>query len=147
MISLPQFKKSAGEVKDSVDAWLYLLNHASDGKELPDFGNEILEEALERIKVENADDELLARQAKDMVTKEDIATNHQVFAPFRKRSPQPARQDEQSRKKLASPYLLSPAQRLGFFVYSTSTINRQTGEVVPNRQQHEDSLYDMARGN
>ena len=74
MISLPQFKKSAGEVKDSVDAWLYLLNHASDGKELPDFGNEILEEALERIKVENADDELLARQEKDMVTQEEIET-------------------------------------------------------------------------
>ena len=74
MISLPQFKKSAGEIKDSVDAWLYLLNHAGDGKELPDFGNKILEEALERIKVDNADDELLTRQEKDMVTKEEFST-------------------------------------------------------------------------
>lgn len=74
IISLPQFKKSAGEVKDSVDAWLYLLNHAGDGKELPDFGNKILEEALERIKVDNADDELLTRQEKDMVTKEEFST-------------------------------------------------------------------------
>jgi hypothetical protein len=63
-------KKSISEVNDSVDAWLYLLNHAGDGKELPHFGNEILEEALERIRVDNADDELLTRQEKDMVTKD-----------------------------------------------------------------------------
>ena len=57
-----------------MDAWLYLLNHAGDGKELPHFGNEILEEALERIRVDNADDELLTRQEKDMVTREEIDT-------------------------------------------------------------------------
>lgn len=74
MISLPKFKKSISEVNDSVDAWLYLLNHAGDGKELPHFGNEILEEALERIRVDNADDELLTRQEKDMVTKEELST-------------------------------------------------------------------------
>ena len=74
MICLPKFKKSAGEVRNSVDAWLYLLNHAGDGKELPSFGNEILENALERIRVDNADDELLTRQAKDMVTQEEIET-------------------------------------------------------------------------
>lgn len=51
-----------------------LLNHAGDGKELPHFGNEILEEALERIRVDNADDELLTRQEKDMVTKEELST-------------------------------------------------------------------------
>lgn len=74
MISLPRFKKSIGEVNGSVDAWLYLLNHAGEGKELPNFGNEILEEALERIRVDNADDELLTRQEKDMVTQEEIET-------------------------------------------------------------------------
>ncbi len=74
MISLPKFKKSESEVSGSVDAWLYLLNHAGDGKELPHFGNEILEEALERIRVDNADDELLTRQEKDMVTREEIDT-------------------------------------------------------------------------
>lgn len=74
MISLPRFKKSIGEIHDSVDAWLYLLNHAGEGKELPNFGNEILEEALERIRVDNADDELLTRQEKDMVTQEEIET-------------------------------------------------------------------------
>ena len=74
MISLPKFKKSESEVSGSVDAWLYLLNHAGDGKDLPHFGNEILEEALERIRVDNADDELLTRQEKDMVTREEIDT-------------------------------------------------------------------------
>ena len=74
MISLPKFKKSAGEVDGSLDAWLYLLNHAGDGKELPDFGNNVLGEALERIRVDNADDELLTRQEKDMVTQEELDT-------------------------------------------------------------------------
>ena len=41
---------------------------------MPHFGNEILEEALERIRVDNADDELLTRQEKDMVTKEELST-------------------------------------------------------------------------
>lgn len=51
--------------------WLYLLNHARDGGELPDFGSEIVEEALDRIRVENADDKLLEAQEHDMTTKED----------------------------------------------------------------------------
>ena len=51
--------------------WLYLLNHARDGGELPDFGNEVVEEALDRIRVENADDKLLEAQEHDMTTKED----------------------------------------------------------------------------
>ena len=74
MISLAKFKKSAGEVDGSLDAWLYLLNHAGDGKELPDFGNEVLGEALERIRVDNADDELLTKQERDMVTQEELDT-------------------------------------------------------------------------
>ena len=55
----------------AVDKWLYLLNHAKDGKELPNFGSEIMKEAIERIKVANAPDELLAAQEKYMMTKED----------------------------------------------------------------------------
>ena len=74
MISLPKFKKTEGEVNGSVDAWLYLLNHAGDGRELPDFGNEALGEALERIRVDNADDELLTKQERDMVTQEELDT-------------------------------------------------------------------------
>ena len=54
-----------------VDKWLYLLNHAKDGKELPNFGSGIMKDAIERIKVANAPDELLAAQEKYMTTKED----------------------------------------------------------------------------
>ena len=54
-----------------MDKWLYLLNHAKDGNELPNFGSEIIEDAIERIKVANAPDELLAAQEKYMTTKED----------------------------------------------------------------------------
>ena len=74
MISLPNFKKSVGEVNGTMDAWLYLLNHAGDGKELPRFGNKVLGSALERIRIENANDELLTRQAKDMITQDEIDT-------------------------------------------------------------------------
>ena len=70
-LSIPNFKKSADEVKGAVDVWLYLLNHAGDGKELPNFGSEAVEEALERIRVDKADDELLSDQEKDMSLKED----------------------------------------------------------------------------
>ena len=70
-LSIPNFTKSASEVKGAADAWLYLLNHARDGGELPDFGSGIVEEALERIRVENADDKLLEAQELNMTTKED----------------------------------------------------------------------------
>jgi hypothetical protein len=69
--SVPNFKKSVEEVNGAVDKWLYLLNHAKDGKELPNFGSEIMKDAIERIKVANAPDELLAAQEKYMTTKED----------------------------------------------------------------------------
>lgn len=70
-LSVPNFTKSADEVNGSAEMWLYLLNHARDGGELPDFGSEIVEEALDRIRVENANDKLLEAQEHDMTTKED----------------------------------------------------------------------------
>ena len=70
-LSVPNFKKSIEEIDSSIDKWLYLLNHAKDGKELPNFGSDIIQDAIERIKVENASDELLAAQEANMTTKED----------------------------------------------------------------------------
>ena len=55
----------------SVDAWLYLLNHAGDGGEQPNFGSGIIEDALERIRVDKADDELLSDQENAMAHEED----------------------------------------------------------------------------
>ena len=69
--SLPNFKKSVEEVDSSVDAWLYLLNHAGDGGEQPNFGSGIIEDALERIRVDKADDELLSDQENAMAHEED----------------------------------------------------------------------------
>ena len=70
-LSVPSFKKTVEEVDTTVDKWLYLLNHAKDGKELPNFGSKIMKDAIERIKVANAPDELLTAQEKNMTTKED----------------------------------------------------------------------------
>ncbi len=69
--SLPNFKKSVEEVSGSLDAWLYLLNHAGDSDDLPNFGSEIIEEALDRIRVDNADEALLSDQENAMSMKED----------------------------------------------------------------------------
>lgn len=55
----------------SVDAWLYLLNHAGDGGEQPNFGSGIIEDALERIRVDRADSELLSDQENAMAHEED----------------------------------------------------------------------------
>ena len=54
-----------------VDAWLYLLNHAADSDKLPNFGSDIIEEAIDRIRVDNADEELLSDQENAMSMKED----------------------------------------------------------------------------
>lgn len=71
IFSLPNFRKSQDEVRSSLDAWLYLMTHASDGTELPSFGNSAVKEALERIRVENANDELLTTQGNEMSHKYD----------------------------------------------------------------------------
>ena len=73
MINLPRFNKTADEVKDPVDIWLYVLKHAHEGKPLPDFGNDIVNEALSRIKIENLDKTTLTEAEREMTTKEELA--------------------------------------------------------------------------
>jgi len=65
MVSLPHFNKIKSELKNDLDKWLYLLNNAGQCNQLPEFGK-IYSEALERIKVDNADSELLKAQEKNM---------------------------------------------------------------------------------
>lgn len=74
MISLPNFKKSKDEVCSRLDAWLYLINHAGTDSEVPDFGSKIIKDALERIRVDKADNKLLARQEKAMKRDEEYRT-------------------------------------------------------------------------
>ena len=73
MVNLTRFNKTADEVKDPVDIWLYVLKHAHEGKPLPDFGNGIVNEALNRIKIENLDKTTLTEAEREMTTKEEMA--------------------------------------------------------------------------
>ena len=73
MVNLPRFNKTADEVKDPVDIWLYVLKHAHEGKPLPNFGNEIVNEALNRIKIDNLDKTTLTEAEREMTTKEELA--------------------------------------------------------------------------
>ena len=72
IVCLPKFNKTVDEVKDPVDAWLYVLKHAHEGDPLPDFGNEVVNEALNRIKIENLDKTTLTELEREMIAKEEI---------------------------------------------------------------------------
>ena len=114
-LSVPNFTKSADEVKGSAEMWLYLLNHARDGGELPDFGSEIVEEALDRIRVENADDKLLEAQEHDMTTKEDYecwAAGKELAAEARGESKGEANAISVFEKLGASPEMVAQAKAM-----------------------------------
>ena len=72
IVSLPKFNKTADVVENPVDAWLYVLKHAHEGEPLPDFGNGIVNEALNRIKIENLDKITLTELEREMIAKEEI---------------------------------------------------------------------------
>jgi predicted HTH transcriptional regulator len=50
-----------------------VLKHAHEGKPLPDFGNDIVNEALNLIKIENLDKTTLTEAEREMTTKEEMA--------------------------------------------------------------------------
>lgn len=72
MVSLPNFNNTASEVKTATDVWLYLLKNAGTEKDIPNFGSSIVDEALERIRVDNLDDEMLKKVEMDMIAQEEI---------------------------------------------------------------------------
>ena len=74
MVNLPRFSKTLEEIEGPEERWLYLLKNAGQGKQLPDFGNGAFESALERIRVDLADDGLLNSQEAKMVTQEEFDT-------------------------------------------------------------------------
>lgn len=49
-----------------------MLKHAHEGEPLPDFGNEVVNEALNRIKIENLDKTTLTELEREMIAKEEI---------------------------------------------------------------------------
>ena len=71
MYDLTQFSKTLDSVQTTEDRWLYLLKHAGRADDLPDFGDDVLSQAIKRILVEKASDKLIKEQARDMVFTEE----------------------------------------------------------------------------
>ena len=71
LYDLTQFSKTLDSVQTTEDRWLYLLKHAGRADDLPDFGDDVLSQAIKRILVEKASDKLIKEQARDMVFTEE----------------------------------------------------------------------------
>lgn len=69
---MPEFVKVCKNPESNEAKWLYLVAKAGDEEVLPDFGDPVFERAADRIRVNSASDELLRRQAKEMVTQDEI---------------------------------------------------------------------------
>ena len=71
LYDLTEFNKPYEEIKTAEDRWLYLLKHAGTADSLPDFKDDIIAKAINRLLVDKASDKLLKEQAKDMVMTEE----------------------------------------------------------------------------
>ena len=71
LYDLKKFNKLYEEIKTAEDRWLYLLKHAGTAESLPDFKDDIIAKAINRLRVDKASDKLLKEQAKDMVMTEE----------------------------------------------------------------------------
>ena len=71
LYDLTEFNKPYEEIKTAEDRWLYLLKHAGTAESLPDFKDDIIAKAINRLLVDKASDKLLKEQAKDMVMTEE----------------------------------------------------------------------------
>ena len=71
LYDLTRFNKLYEEIKTAEDRWLYLLKHAGTAESLPDFKDDIIAKAINRLRVDKASDKLLKEQAKDMVMTEE----------------------------------------------------------------------------
>lgn len=72
LVDLPEFARVCKNPESNEAKWLYLVAKAGDEEELPDFGDPVFERAADRIRVNSASEELLKRQAKEMVTQDEI---------------------------------------------------------------------------
>lgn len=71
LYDLTQFDKALDAVKTTEDRWLYLLKHAGEADDLPDFGDDVISKAIKRISVKNASETLIKEQARDMIFTEE----------------------------------------------------------------------------
>ena len=68
---LTRFDKAEAQVKTDEERWLFLLKHAGSAQSLPDFGDETIAKAIQRILVDKASETLLREQVKSMVLTEE----------------------------------------------------------------------------
>ena len=71
MYDLTKFTKTFEDLKNDEDRWLYLLKHAGSAENLPDFNDDVIAKAINRLLVNKASDKLLREQADDMVFTEE----------------------------------------------------------------------------
>ncbi|MCF0223716.1 MAG: hypothetical protein HUK20_05555 [Fibrobacter sp.] len=64
--------KAFESIQSTEEKWLYVLRSAHKASSELDVDDEDIADALKRIRVDSADDELLKRRASDMVTQDEI---------------------------------------------------------------------------
>ena len=71
LYDLTKFTKTIDEVKTVEDRWLYLLKHAGTAESLPDFNDDVIAKAINRLLVNHASNKDLEKQAANMVMTEE----------------------------------------------------------------------------
>ena len=71
LYDLTKFTKTIDEVKTVEDRWLYLLKHAGTAESLPDFNDDVIAKAINRLLVNRASNKDLEKQAANMVMTEE----------------------------------------------------------------------------
>ena len=71
LYDLTKFNKPYEKIETAEDRWLYLLKHAGNAENLPDFDDSVIAKAIHRILVDKASEKLIKDQANDMVWTEE----------------------------------------------------------------------------
>ena len=71
LYDLTRFNKTLDDIRTDEDRWLYLLKNAGSASNLPDFDDDIIAQAINRLLVKNASGTLLKEQATNMVMTEE----------------------------------------------------------------------------
>ena len=71
LYDLTKFNKPYEKIETAEDRWLYLLKHAGNAENLPDFDDSVIAKAIHRILVDKASEKLIKDQANDMVLTEE----------------------------------------------------------------------------
>lgn len=72
LFDLRSFTKKPEELNTREDQWLYLLSKAGGDDKLPEFDDDYVARAVERLRIENASDELIHAQEQKMMSQDEI---------------------------------------------------------------------------